>query len=107
MNHFTVPVAIVSLSKRNYAALTIERRSNFSADRKANSVLDTSEGMARRTTESDNTYVGWLRGRYKKPREGSYGHQWGVALGILVMPWAKTALERERMPRESRQEQRR
>ena len=24
--------------------------------------------------ESDSTYVGWLRGRYKKRREGSYGH---------------------------------
>ena len=50
----------------------IERRSNFGTERKANSVLDTSEEMARRTMESDSTYVGWLRGRYKKRRERSY-----------------------------------
>ena|SRR6516225_255303 len=69
----TVPVAIVSLSKReNYAAPAIERRSNFGTERKANSVLDMSEEMARRTMESDSTYVGWLRGRYKKRRERSY-----------------------------------
>jgi len=37
-------------------------------------VLDTSEETARRTTESDAAYVGWPRGRYKKRREGSYGH---------------------------------
>jgi hypothetical protein len=60
-----------------YAAPAIERRSKFGTERKANSVLDTSEEMARRTTESDSTYVGWLRGRYKKRREGSYGHQRG------------------------------
>ena len=55
-----------------------------------------SEEVARRTTESDTVYVGWLRGRYKKPREGSYGHQLGAALGMLVIPSAKTELERER-----------
>ena len=63
--------------KENYAALAIERRSNLGTERKANSVLDTSEEVARRTTESDSTYVGRLRGRYKKRREGSYGHQRG------------------------------
>src|SRR5215471_13744631 len=63
--------------KENYAAPAVERRSNFGTERKASSVLDTSEEMARRTAESDGTYVGWLRGRYKKRREGSYGHQRG------------------------------
>ena len=63
--------------KENYAAPAIERRSNFGAERKPNSVLDTSEEMARRITESDSTYVGWLRGRYKKRRKGPYGHQPG------------------------------
>ena len=48
--------------KENYAAPAIERRSNFGAERKANLVLDTSEEMASRTTESDSTYVGWVRG---------------------------------------------
>src|SRR6516164_9413129 len=46
--------------------------------------------MPSQTTESDGTYVGWLRGRYNKHREGSHGHQWGGAtLGILLMPLAK------------------
>src|SRR5262249_38910926 len=63
--------------KENHAAPAFERRSNFGTERKASSVLDASEEMARRTTESDSTYVGWLRGRYKKRREGSYGHQRG------------------------------
>jgi len=63
--------------KKNYAAPAIERRSNFGTERKANSMLDTSEKMTRRTTESDSTHVGWLRGRYNKRREGSYGHQRG------------------------------
>jgi len=58
--------------KDNNAAPAIESRSNFGTERKANSVLDTSEEMAGRTTESDSTYVGWLRGRYKKRRELSY-----------------------------------
>src|SRR5215471_1184587 len=35
------------------------------------------EETARRTTESDGTYVGRPRGRYKKRREGSYGHPRG------------------------------
>ena len=82
-----------------YAAPAIERRSKFGTERKANSVLDTSEEVARRTTESDSTYVGWPRGRYKKRREGSQGYQRvRGSVGMLVMPLAKTALGRERTP---------
>ena len=52
-------------------------------------MLDTSAEVPSQTTESDGTYVGWLRGRYNKRREGSHGHQWGGAtLGILLMPLA-------------------
>ena len=58
-------------------------------------MLETSEEMARRTTESDSTYVGWLRGWYKKRRKGLYGHSGGgAALGILVMPWLKQHSEK-------------
>ena len=46
--------------ENHYAAPGTERRSNFATV--ANSVLATSEEMARRTMESDSTYVGWPRG---------------------------------------------
>ena len=53
-------------------------------------MLDTSEEVPSQTTESDSTYVGWLRRRYKKRREGSYDYQRERgALGMLVMPLAK------------------
>src|SRR5215469_11170727 len=61
--------------KENHAASAIERRSNFATVRKANSVLDIrARNVALRTAESDSSYVGWLRGRYKKRRDGPYGH---------------------------------
>src|SRR5215469_16737904 len=65
--------------KENYAALAIERRSNLGTERKANSGARYEREKARRTTVSDSTYMGWLRGRYKKRRGGSYGHQRGRA----------------------------
>ena len=91
--------------KDNYAAPAIERRSNFGTERKANSARY-ERGNGTPNLGVRETYMGWLRSRYKKRREGSYDHQrGGEAMGMLVMPLAKTALGRERMPRESRQEQ--
>ena len=60
-----------------YAAPAIERRSKFGTERKANSVLDTSEEVARRTAESDSAYVGWRAADTRNVVNGRAPHQRG------------------------------